>query len=44
MLLAKGFERIKTSGTRYLRILADNFAKITKSCDDGIEEVEMEDY
>ena len=44
MLINKGFERIKTNGTLYLRIKKSEFEEMIKgSNDDGIEEVEMED-
>ena len=44
MLINKGFERIKTNGTHYLRIEKDKFEEMIKnSGDDDIPEVEMED-
>ena len=42
-LIEKGFERIKTSGDRYIRIPKQKFEDLIKCASDDIPEVEMDD-
>ena len=43
MLIYKGFEKIKTNGTHYLRIKKEKFEEMIKNSSEEIPEVEMED-